>query len=143
MNPILSLVLVALLYILIVGVISFLRREGFSFQFVVEAMIGTVVAVVVALATGWYMHPVFLLAFLYLVTMRSRLLVDVGNLLAGRGHHRAADSMYQLALRLRPDEAAQQIVQLNQWVHSLKQNLLADSVDLFYCLLNAIMSPKH
>jgi tetratricopeptide (TPR) repeat protein len=143
MNPILSLVLVALLYILIVGVLSYLRQEGFSTQFVLEALVGTGLMVLLSLATGWVMHPVFMLAFLYLLTMRARLLVDLANLFAGRGRHKAAASLYEVALRLRPDQAARQIVQLNQGVHFLKQGRLDEATGSLEALLNERMSPKH
>jgi tetratricopeptide (TPR) repeat protein len=142
-NPILSLVLVGLLYVLLVGILSFLRREGFSYQFVAEALAGTGLAVLVAVASGWAMHPVFLLAFVYLLTMRARLLADLGNALAGRGRDQWASSLYNLALRLRPDQTARQIVQLNQAIHYLKQNRLDEAIEALDGLLKESMSPKH
>jgi tetratricopeptide (TPR) repeat protein len=142
-NPILSLLLVGLLYVLLVGILSYLRREGFSYQFVVEAFVGIALVILVAVVSGWAMHPVFLLAFLYLLTMRARLLADLGNLLAGRGQDKLASSLYRLALRLRPDQTARQIVQLNQAIHYLKQNRLDETIEALEGLLKEVMSPKH
>jgi tetratricopeptide (TPR) repeat protein len=142
-NPILSLVLVGLVYVLLVAILSTLRREGFSYQFVVEALIGTGLAVLVAVTTGWAMHPVFLLAFLYLLTMRARLLVDLANALVGRGQDKLASSLYRLALRLRPDQTARQIVRLNQAIHYLKQNHVEEAIAALGELLRESMSPKH
>lgn len=143
MNPLLTLVLVALLYVLIVGLLLSLRREGFSFQFVVEALVGTGLVILVSLASGWVMHPVFLLGVLYLLTMRARLLVDLANVLAGRGQHKPADALYRLALRLGPDQTARQLVQLNQAVALLKQDRLDETIDALEGLLKESMSPKH
>jgi tetratricopeptide (TPR) repeat protein len=142
-NPILSLALVGLVYVLIVGVLSFLRREDFSTQFVAEALIGTGLVVLIALVSGWAMHPVFMLAFLYLLTMRARLLADLGNLLAGRGQDKLASSLYRLALQVRPDQTATQIVRLNQAIHDLKQNRLNEAIEALERLLKERMSPKH
>jgi hypothetical protein len=60
---------------------------------------------------------VFLLV-VYLLTMRVRLIVDVGNLSAQRGSFSQADRLYALALRLWPDSAGRLVVQVNQGVSS-------------------------
>ena len=143
MNPILSLVLVVLIYLLIVGALASLRRETFSLQFFVEALVVMGLAVLLSLVSGWVMHPVFVLALVYLVTMRARLLADLGHALAGRGHHELASSLYRLGLRLWPDQTARQILQLNQAVHHLKQDHLGEATNALEGLLKGSLSPKH
>lgn len=146
MNPHLVLLLIALLYILIVGGLSMLRREGTSLQFVVEVIVVAGVLVILSLSIGQSLHPVLYLIIIYLITMRVRLMVDLGNLLAQRGHHSQASNLYNLALRLKPDGTGRQIVTLNQAVHHLKQGKLSEAITLLEQLLtdsqNSI-SPKH
>jgi len=128
-NPHLLLLLIALLYILVVGGLSALRREGSSLQFAVEVIVVAGLLVVFSLVTGQALHPIVFLIVIYLVTMRARLLVDLGNLLARRGYHHQATSMYNLALKSKPDGPSRQIVLLNQAV----QLLLLDSyTNLWY-----------
>jgi len=139
-NPHLILILVALLYILIVGGLSALRREGFSLRFAVEVIAITGLLVAVSLWIGQSIHPVLFLIVIYLVTMRARLIVDLGNLLARRGHHRQATSLYNLALRLRSDTTSRQIVILNQAAHQLKQGQVTQAVSMLEDLLS---DPQH
>jgi tetratricopeptide (TPR) repeat protein len=145
-NPQLLLILIALLYILIVGGLSALRREGFSIQFAVEVAAIAGLLVVFSLLTGQLVHPVVALIAIYLVTMRARLLVDLGNMLARRGSHRRAAAVYSLALKLKPDGTSRQIVALNQGVHQLQQGQLAEAVDVLQSILAAPQShlgPKY
>lgn len=141
MNPHLILLLIALLYILIVGGLSMLRREGSSLQFVVEVIIVTGLLMVLSLSIGQSLHPVLYLIIIYLITMRVRLMVDLGNLLAQRGHHSQASSLYNLALRLKPDGTGRQIVTLNQAAHHLKQSKLSEAITLLEQLLTASQNP--
>jgi tetratricopeptide (TPR) repeat protein len=134
-NPHLLLILVALLYVFIVGSLGALRREGFSLQFAVEVLIAAAVLVLFAVLTAWAIHPIFFLALLYLVTMRSRLLVDLANFLARRGYGPQAASLYDLALKLKPDAIGRVVVLLNQGVHHLKQDKLLQAIALLKGLL--------
>jgi len=145
-NPHLLLILTALLYLLIVGGLSALRREGFSLQFVFEVIAVSVLLVALSLATGSMVHPVIFLIVTYLVTMRARLLVDLGNLLARRGHHQQATNVYGLALQLKPDGTSRQIVSLNQAVGQLQQGQLTQAIAVLENLLTDSqhpLSPKH
>jgi len=126
-NPYLVLLLIALLYILAAGGLSALRREGSSFQFAVEVIVVAGLLVIFSLVTGQVIHPVPFLIVIYLLTMRARLMVDLGNLLARRGHHQPATNVYNLALKLKPDGLSRQIVMLNQAVHQLQQGQLAQA----------------
>ena len=146
MNPHLPLLLIALLYILVIGGLSALRREGFSLQFAIEVIVVAGLLVVFSLVTGQALHPIVFLIVIYLVTMRARLLVDLGNLLARRGYHNQATSMYNLALKSKPDGPSRQIVLLNQAVQHLKQSQLTQAIAMLEDLLadpQSSLSPKH
>ena len=103
MNPNLLTLFVALLFILIFGGLPVLRKEEPSLQLAVEVLVLTGLNIGASLLTGFRLEPVFFLIFLYLITMRCRVLIDLGNLLSSRGHHQLALSVYRLAMRLGPD----------------------------------------
>lgn len=103
MNPHLLILLEALLFILVFGGLSVLRKEGLSLQLVVEVLALTGLSIGASLLTGLRLDPVFFLLFLYLVVMRCRILIDLGNLLSARGYHSGALSAYRLAMHLGPD----------------------------------------
>jgi tetratricopeptide (TPR) repeat protein len=111
--------LVGLLYLLGFGALSFMRRQGLSARFAIEGLIIVVIGALLALPPV-SIHPVFFLIFLYLVTMRVRLMVDLGNWFASRGQYRQALDMYQLGLRLGPDDVSRQIVFINRGVTQLR-----------------------
>lgn len=141
MNPYLLLLLIALLYILVVGGLSALRREGFSLQFTVEVIVVAGLLMALSLVTGRVIHPVISLIVIYLITMRARLIVDLGNLLARRGYLRQAASLYDWALQLKPDDTGRQIITLNQAVHQLQQGQLPQATALLERLLTASQNP--
>ncbi len=95
--------LVALLFIVVFGVLPVLRKEKPSIQLGVEALVLAGLSIGASLLTGLTLHPTLFLIFLYLIVMRCRLLIDLGNLLTSRGRHQQALSVYRLALRLAPD----------------------------------------
>lgn len=103
MNPNLLILLVALLFILIFGGLPVLRKEEPSLQLAVEVLVLTGLNIGASLLAGLRLEPVFFLIFLYLITMRCRVLIDLGNLLSSRGRHQLALSVYRLAMRLGPD----------------------------------------
>ncbi len=125
------LLLEGLLFIVLFGGLSWLRREGLSGRFAVEALILTLIGGGLTALTNFPTHPVAFLFVLYLVTMRARLLVDVGNLLAQRGQFAQADRLYTLAMRLWPDSASRLIVQVNQGVSCLQQGTLDEAIAVF------------
>jgi tetratricopeptide (TPR) repeat protein len=138
--------LIGLLYIVIFGGLAFLRREGLSLQFALEVIVVTVLVAGASLLIGFSIHPVIFLIVVYLITMRARLLVDLGNLLAGRGNRRPADALYRLALQFKPDATARQIVRLNQAVHLLQQRETNQTIAILEDLLTGAegdLSPKH
>jgi tetratricopeptide (TPR) repeat protein len=128
MNSMLLTPLVGLLYILIFGGLSLLRREGLSNQFALEGLAITAAAALFSLAVGMPLNPILFLAIIYLVTMRVRLLVDVGNFLAGRGRRETALSIYEWALSLWPNRASRAVVLINRGVVELQQGRLEAAI---------------
>jgi len=119
MHPSLLILLVGLLYLLGFGALSFVRRQGLSTRFAVESLIVTAVGAGLAFASV-PLHPVLFLLIVYLVTMRVRLLVDLGNWLTSRERYGQALSLFQFALRLGPDGVSRQIVLINRGVTQLR-----------------------
>lgn len=103
MNPLMLILLVALLFILVFGGLPVLKKEGLSLQLAVEVLVLTGLSIGASLLTGLRLHPILFLIFLYLIVMRCRLLIDLGNLLSSRGRHQPALSIYRLAMQLAPD----------------------------------------
>jgi len=103
MNPHLLTILVALLFILVFGGLPILRKERPSLQLAVEVLVLTSLSIGASLLTGLNLNPALFLTLLYLIAMRCRVLIDLGNLLSSRGRHQPALSVYRLAMRLGPD----------------------------------------
>jgi len=103
MNPLMLILLVALLFILVFGGLPVLKKEGLSLQLAVEVLVLTGLSIGASLLTGLRLDPILFLIFLYLLVMRCRLLIDLGNLLSSRGRHQPALSIYRLAMQLAPD----------------------------------------
>lgn len=137
MAPHLLLALIGLLYVLFFGALSFFRREGVSMRFTIEAVLLTAVVAGMVALTGATFNPAFFIFLLYVLTMRVRLLVDLGNVLARRGNHTAAEQMYAVATRLGPDETGRLLVRLNQGVLALHRNRPDDAVAAFRQVLAA------
>ena len=119
MHPALLILLVGLLYLLGFGALSVMRRQGLSARFAIEGVIITAVGTALAFASV-PVHPALILVAIYLVTMRVRLLVDVGNWLTSRGRCKQALDLYQFALRLGPDAVGRQIALINRGVTQLR-----------------------
>jgi tetratricopeptide (TPR) repeat protein len=118
MQPSLVILLVGILYILGFGALSYVRRQGLSNRFIAEGLIITAAGALLALVIP--LQPVPFLVVIYLVTMRVRLLVDVGNWLVARQRHDQALALYRSALHLRPDASSRQIVLINRGVAQLR-----------------------
>jgi tetratricopeptide (TPR) repeat protein len=114
LDPTLLLLFEACLFVLAFGALGFMRREGLSIQFAVETTVLTAVLVGGSWLTGLPLNPFLFLIILYLVTMRSRLLVDVANMLVRHNRKEMAFRLYDLALALRPDAASRLIVLTNR-----------------------------
>lgn len=111
--------LVGLVYLLGFGALSFVRRQGLSVRFALEGLLVTALGTGLRYA-GVPLHPLVFLVVLYLVTMRVRLLIDVGNWFSARGQHERALALYRIALRAGPDLSSRQIVLINQGVAQLR-----------------------
>lgn len=120
LNPYLILLLIACLFILVFGGLSFLRREGLSIQFALEAVVLTLLLVGGSWLLNIQLSPFVFLLILYLITMRSRLAVDVANILCRQGRYRLAFRVYDLALTWWPDLASRLIVLTNRGAAELR-----------------------
>lgn len=147
MTPPLLLALLGLLYILVFGGLMFLRQEGISARFAIEAGVIVVIVAGVAQATGFAMNPALFLILLHLIAMRVRLLVDLGNALARRRRWAEAGRVYALAGRLWPDDASRLIVRMNQGVLALQQGrpdvAIADLRQVLSEAAGGYLGPKH
>lgn len=135
--PHLLVALTGLLFVLFFGGLSVLRREGISLRFTFEAIVLTAILTAIVALTGMDLNPVFAVLLLYLITMRVRLLIDLGNFLARRRNHVAAGRVYALAQRLWPDESGRLLLQLNQGVLALHSNRLDEAVTTLHRVLEA------
>ncbi|MGD8397860.1 MAG: tetratricopeptide repeat protein [Anaerolineae bacterium] len=112
-DPYLLLLLVACLYALVFGGLGLLRREGLSIQFPLEVAALTALSVGGSWLLGSPLSPFVFLLILYIVTMRSRLVVDLANLLASRERYELAYRLYRLGLAWWPDATSRLIVLMN------------------------------
>jgi tetratricopeptide (TPR) repeat protein len=129
------LLLEGLLFVVVFGALSLFRREGLSVQFAVETTAIAAVSAGLTAFTPFAVSPILLLIVIYLVTMRVRLLVDLGTFLARRGQFAQADRIYTLALRLWPDHAGRLIVEVNQGTACLQRNALDQAISIFKSVL--------
>lgn len=111
--------LVGLVYLLGFGALSFVRRQGLSARFAVEGLVITLIGTGLRYA-GAPLHPLAFLVVLYLVTMRVRLLIDLGNWFSARGQLTRALALYRLALHVGADVSSRQIVLINRGVAQLR-----------------------
>ena len=123
--------LIGLVYIVVFGGLSLLRREGLSLRFAGEALIVTAFAELVIILLAIPLHPVLFVLILYLVTLRVRILVDLANSFAKRGNFVQADRIYSLATRLGPDTTNKLIIEVNRAIMLLQENKLDDSISAF------------
>jgi tetratricopeptide (TPR) repeat protein len=121
MNPHLLILITGLLYIVLFGGLSLIRREGLSVQFAFEVLGVTALVEAFALATGISVNPVFYLMIVYLVTMRVRLMVDLAILASNRGRQKDAINLLGFALRLYPDKTTRLVVLVNMGIVQLRR----------------------
>ena len=142
LDPTLLLLLVACLYVLVFGGLGYFRREGLSIQFAVEVAILTLVLVGGSRLLGINLSPFVFLIILYLVTMRSRLTVDLANMLARRDQYDLAYKLYQLALAWWPDDTARLIVLTNRGAAELRGGRVDDAIDTLEDVLAMEKRPR-
>lgn len=135
MNSLLMIATIGVLYIVIFGGLALIRREGLSTQFALESLAITAIAVLFSYVTNINFHPIFYLIFIYLITMRVRLLVDLANFLSNRGRQRDAMNVMQFALRLYPDRSSEMVVLVNMGTVQLRRKNPESAADLFEIVL--------
>lgn len=131
MNPHLLILIIGLLYILGFGGLSLIRREGLSLQFAAEGLAITALVEAIALLLNTPVSPLAFLVFIYLITMRGRLLVDIANLFSSRGRQGNAIKLLQLAERLRPDRPTRLVIEINMGIVQLRRKNPASAQQLF------------
>jgi len=118
-------------FVVLFGVVSLLKREGLSRRFAVEGGIFTILLSGLSALTSIQTHPVLFLVLIYLLTMRVRVLVDLGNVFARRAQFELADKLYDLAARLWPDTTNRLILEVNQGTSLLQQQKLDEAIAIF------------
>ena len=134
----LVLLLSGLIYILGFGALSYVRQQGLSLRFAIEGL------VITALSTALVylsvpISPLLFLILIYLITMRVRLLVDLGNWFSGRKEYARALSVFRLALRLGPDAVGRRIVLINRGVTELRTR----DPESAYCTLQEALAEEQ
>ena len=123
--------LVGLAYVVLFGGIGLLRREGLSMRFALESAVITALFSGLVALTGWEINPVLFLIVLYLLTMRVRILVDLGVIFSRQGKPSIAGRLYAIAARLWPDATNELILKVNQATLLLQENKLDESIVMF------------
>lgn len=136
MNPYMLLIVIGIFYILMFGGLSILRREGLSLQFAIEVILITALIEGIAFLMGTPVDPLAYLIFIYLISMRGRLLVDLANLFSSRGRQGNAIKLLQLAMRLLPDRSTRLVIQVNMGIVQLRRKNPASAKELFEAVLN-------
>jgi len=129
-------ILVGLAYVVLFGGLSLLRREGLSARFAIEAVVITLLVSGLTALTIIQIHPITFLIVLYLLTMRVRLLVDIGNFFAQRGQFERAKGIYHFTERLWPDQTGSLVIQVNKATALLQSGALDDAIAIFTDVLN-------
>jgi tetratricopeptide (TPR) repeat protein len=121
MTPSFLIFLVGLVYVVIFWGLSLLRRERLSNQFAYEGLSLTGITFAAVYWGGVAVNPIYFLLFLDLVTMRVRLLVELGNMLSKGGRPHQALALYRFALHLFPDRSSRLIALINMSAAYLAQ----------------------
>ncbi len=137
-DPFWMLILEALLFALAFGALSWLRGEGLPIRFAWEVVAVTAVCLLLCGAGGLRMHPVVFLTLVYLVTMRARLLVDLGNALSARGRYERALAVFELGSRLAGDGLTRAMVGVNVGVVHIRQQRFEEAIALLTEVLGTI-----
>lgn len=127
--------IVGLIFIVGFGAISLLRREGLSTQFALEVLAITALVALIVYLTGSNINPVIFLVLVYVLSMRVRILVDIGNMLSNRGRQRDAIRIMQFALRLFPDKTSRMVTMVNMGIVQLRRKNPESARELFEMVL--------
>lgn len=146
MTPSFLVFLVGLLYVVIFWTLSLLRRERLSNQFAYEGLGLTGIAFAGVHWGGMAFHPIYFLILIYFITMRARLLVELGNLIAKSGRQNPALALYRLALNLFPDSSSRLIALINvgaAYLYQGKPDLAIQVLENAKAHITKQLSPKH
>ncbi len=135
MNSRLLVPAIGLTYIVVFGFLFWLRREGLPLRFATEGVILTALGTLGAFTVG--VGPISFLIVLYLITMRTRILADLGNFLVERGHIPEAMLLFDAANRLVPDSLGKMIVGIDRGVALVRLGELKESVNVFQSILDS------
>jgi tetratricopeptide (TPR) repeat protein len=135
MDSITLLFLIGFLFILLFGGLSLLRREGLSIRFAVESLAFTGLVALLTLWLNFTIHPAIFLMAIYIVTMRIRLMVDVGNWFARRKNFSIAEKIYDFAGLLWADASNRLILQINKGTLRFQQGAMDEAILIFRNLL--------
>lgn len=141
-DPYLLLLLVACVFALVFGGLGYLRREGLSEQFVIEVAILTAILVGGSWLIGTPLNPFLFLFLLYVITLRSRLIVDLANVLAKRENYGLAFRLYNLGLAWWPDAASRLIVLTNKGVAQLHSGQVEQAIATLESVLAMEKRPR-
>lgn len=136
-DPYLLLLIVACLFVLVFGGMGYFRREGLSVQFALEAGGLTALLVGGSRLLGRPMNPFLFLLVLYVITMRSRLIVDLANFVARRGNYDLAFRLYGLGQAWWPDEASWLIVEANKGAAQLHRGQVEEAIAILEGVLGS------
>jgi tetratricopeptide (TPR) repeat protein len=142
LDPYLLLVLIASLFALLFGGLGYVRREGLSIQFALEVAGLTALLVGGSWLLGIELNPFLFLILLYVVTLRSRLTVDVANILARRKQYNLAFKLYELSLAWWPDAASRLIVLTNRGAAELYGGQVKAAIDTLEGVLEIEERPR-
>jgi tetratricopeptide (TPR) repeat protein len=146
MTPSFLIFLVGLLYVVIFWTLSLMRRERLSNQFAYEGLGMTAIAYAAVRWGGVAFHPIYFLILIYFITMRARLLVELGNVLSKSGRHRPALLLYRLALHLYADHSSRLIALINMGAAYLSMAAVDRAVEVLENAKSHIskqLGPKH
>lgn len=122
-------VLEGLLFILLFGGLTLIRKEPLSVRFAVEGLAFTGLVAGLYWLTGFLLDPVLFLVLLYLLVMRSRILIDAGNLLARRGKIESARRLYGWAGRLGVEDSSKYVAQINLGACLVREKRFEEAID--------------
>ena len=143
MNPHLLTLMVALMFTLVFGGLPVLRKEKPSLQLAVEVFALTGLNIGASLLTGLRLEPILFLILLYLIVMRCRMLIDLGNMLSARGRHQQALSVYRLALKLAPDFPIRLIALISYSAVLVRIGALEEAIRILEGVLEKVEDHLH
>lgn len=129
-HPAMVILVAGLLFILVFGGLGYIRGQGLSGQLAVEALAITGAFTLASWSLGMAINPLVFLLILYLITMRARLLLDMGNFFLNSGHIGEALSLYRLSLKLYPDTVTRCIAHINIAVAHIRRGAFQEAISL-------------